>query len=123
VATISRTPNNIYILNEIKEERCCLGKEDESWLWHRRMGHIHFDNLVKINKKQSIREIPKITKPTNTMCKHCQHGKQTKVEFKTNEYSTKNHWRLYTQIYVGPLEQKDWMVNNTSCYSLMTTPE
>ena len=32
VATTSRTPNNIYILHEIKKEKCCLGREDESWL-------------------------------------------------------------------------------------------
>ena len=32
--------------------------------------------------------MPQITKPTNTLCKHCQHGKQTKVEFKTKEYAT-----------------------------------
>ena len=30
VATTSRTPNNIYILDETKKEKCCLGKEDES---------------------------------------------------------------------------------------------
>jgi len=89
VETNTRTPNNIYILDEIKEERCCLGKEYESWNWHRRMKHIHFDNIVKINKKQIVREMPKITKPTNTKCKHYQHGKQTKVELKTKEYSTK----------------------------------
>jgi hypothetical protein len=29
VETMTRTPKNIYILNEIEEERCCLGKEDE----------------------------------------------------------------------------------------------
>lgn len=51
VATVTRTPNNIYILNEIGKESCCLGKEDESWLWHRRMGHVHFENLIKINNK------------------------------------------------------------------------
>jgi hypothetical protein len=27
-----------------------------------------------------------ITYPMNTKCKHYQHGKQTKVEFKTKEY-------------------------------------
>jgi len=37
VATASRTSSNIYVLNEIGNEKCCLGKEDESWLWHRRM--------------------------------------------------------------------------------------
>jgi hypothetical protein len=56
VAIVTRTPNKIYILNEIREERCFLGKEDESWLWNRRMGHIHFDNIVKIIKKKVLRE-------------------------------------------------------------------
>jgi hypothetical protein len=59
VATTVRTPSNIYVLNEIGKERCFLGKDDESWLWHRRMGHINFDNLVKINRKEAVREIPR----------------------------------------------------------------
>jgi len=52
------------------------------------MGHLHFCNLVKISKKQVVREMPEITKPKNILCKHCQHGKQTKVEFKSKEYLT-----------------------------------
>ena len=32
VAIASKTPNNICMLDKIKRERCCLGKEDESWL-------------------------------------------------------------------------------------------
>ena len=32
VATASRTPKNIYILDKIMKEKCCLGREDESWL-------------------------------------------------------------------------------------------
>jgi hypothetical protein len=35
VATTMRTPSNIYVLSEIGKEKCCLGKEDEVWLWHR----------------------------------------------------------------------------------------
>jgi hypothetical protein len=75
VATTIRTPNNIYILYEIGKERCCLGKENESWLWHKRMGNMNFDNLVKINKKEAVRERPEISKLASTMCKHCLHGK------------------------------------------------
>jgi hypothetical protein len=51
VATVVRTPRNIYVLNEIGKEKCFLGKEDEVWLWHRRMGHINFDNISKISRK------------------------------------------------------------------------
>ena len=64
VGTTARTSNNIYVLSEIGNEKCCLGKEDESWLWHRRMGHMHFDNLVKVNKRKAVREMPQIMKPT-----------------------------------------------------------
>jgi hypothetical protein len=88
IATAARTSSNIYVLSEIGNEKCCLGNEYESWLWHKRMGHIHFDNLVKVNKREAVRKMPQITKPTNTLCKHCQQGKKTKTRFKSKEYST-----------------------------------
>jgi hypothetical protein len=33
------------------------------------MGHIHFDKLVKVSKKEAVREIIEIMKPTNTLCR------------------------------------------------------
>jgi hypothetical protein len=32
VDTVIRTLKNIYVLNEIGKEMCCLGKENEGWL-------------------------------------------------------------------------------------------
>jgi hypothetical protein len=55
IATTARTSSNIYVLSEIGNEKCSLRKEDENWLWNRRMGHIHFDNLVKVSKREAIR--------------------------------------------------------------------
>ena len=66
-----RTPNNMYILNEIGKEICCLGKKDEIWLWHRRSRNIQFENIVKINKKEVVRDMPEIAKASNIMCKCC----------------------------------------------------
>ena len=106
VATASRTPNNIYMLDEIKRERCFLGKEDESWLWHRRMGHTHFGNLIKINKKQAVREMSKIRKPKTSMCEPCKHGKQTRVEFRTKEHSTTRPLELVHTDLCGPTRSK-----------------
>ena len=40
VAVGIRTSGNLYILSETTVSTCMLGKEDESWLWHRRLGHI-----------------------------------------------------------------------------------
>jgi hypothetical protein len=106
VGTVARTSNNIYVLSEIGNEKCCLGKEDKSWLWHRRMGHMHFDNLVKVNKREAVREISQITKPTNTLCKHCQQGKQTKTRFKSKEYSTTRPLEIVHTDLVGPTTTK-----------------
>jgi hypothetical protein len=50
-ATAARSSRNIYVLSEIGNEKCCLGKEYEIWLWNKIMGHIHFDNLGKVNKR------------------------------------------------------------------------
>jgi hypothetical protein len=85
VAKIVRTPSNIYVLNEIGKEICCLGKVDEIWLWHRRMGHINFDNLFKVSRKEVVREIFNISKPTNILCKHCLQGKKNKTHFNSKE--------------------------------------
>ena len=39
-----------------------MGKIDENWLWNKRMGHISFDNLVNIIKKEVVRNMTKIIK-------------------------------------------------------------
>ena len=94
IAIVARISSNIYVLSEIGNKKCCLGKEDEGWLWHKRMGHINFNNLVKVNKKEAVREMPQMTKQTNTLCKHCQRGEKTKTKFKSKEYSTTRHCKL-----------------------------
>jgi hypothetical protein len=106
IATTARTSSNIYVLSEIGNEKCCLGKEDESFLWHRRICHIHFNNLVKFSKREAAREMPQIMKPTNTLCKHCQKGKQTKTRFKSKEYSMTIPMEIMHTDLVGPTTTK-----------------
>ena len=73
---------------------------------NKRMGHMHFDNLVKVNKREAVREMPQITKPTNTLCKHCQQGKKTKNRFKSKEYSTTRPLEIVHTDIVGPTTTK-----------------
>ena len=86
VGTAVRNSSNVYILEN--EEQCYMSMIDESWLWHRRMGHLNFDNLMKVSKKEVVRDLPKIVKPLNSVCKHCQHGKKTRASFKAKEHTT-----------------------------------
>ena len=57
VGTAVRTPRNVYILEN--EEQCYMSQTDESLLWHRRMGNLNFDNLVRISQKRAIRNLQK----------------------------------------------------------------
>jgi hypothetical protein len=48
VAKGIRTENNVYVLKEEEQGECNLSKYDESWLWHRQLGHLNFDHLIKL---------------------------------------------------------------------------
>jgi hypothetical protein len=106
IATAARTSSNIYVLSKIGNEKCFLGKEYESWLWNKRMGHIHFDNLVKVSKNEAVRKIPQIIKPTITLCNHFQQGKRKKTRFKSKEYSTTRPLEIVHTNLVGTTTKK-----------------
>lgn len=70
------------------------------------MGHIHFGNLIKVSKHQDVREMPEIHKPKISICEACQHGKQTRVVFKTKEHSTTGPLELVHTDLCGPIRSK-----------------
>jgi transposase InsO family protein len=61
---------------------------------------------VKVNNLGAVRNLPKIIKPSNAMCRHCQLGKQTRVRFKTKEYTTSKHLELFHTDLCGPTRTK-----------------
>ncbi|XP_043699838.1 uncharacterized protein LOC122650492 [Telopea speciosissima] len=71
VAASMRTSGNLYMLTNEMEGSCLFGQQDENWLWHKRLGHINFDNLVKISSKNVVRDMPKINKPVESICSSC----------------------------------------------------
>ena len=75
------THGNIYQLKGVANQ-CLISQVNESWLWHQRMGHVNFDNLVKLSSKEIAREIPRITRLSNVICRSCQLGKKTRSSFK-----------------------------------------
>jgi hypothetical protein len=82
VAKGIRTKNNIYVLKEEEQEECNLRKYDESWLCHRRLGHLNFDHIIKLKKNGAVKDLPKISKPYASVYKPCQIGKLTCTQFK-----------------------------------------
>jgi hypothetical protein len=74
VAKGVRIDDNASVLKEDGEE-CHLRKHDESWLWHRRFGHLNFDHLNKLKNFEAVKDLPKLSKPQDSVCKPCQVGK------------------------------------------------
>ena len=54
-----QTKGNLFYL-ELGECSCFIAQVEESWLQHRQLCHVNFDNLVKIRKFRKVRGIPSI---------------------------------------------------------------
>ena len=53
--------NNVYIIDMINLDcnaTCLNAFNEDSWLWHRRLGHVSFDHLFRINSKELVKGIP-----------------------------------------------------------------
>lgn len=63
-------------------------KIDDSWLWHKRFCDINFDSIVKTNNLFVVRDLPKIVKPTNTICKECVMAKHSRTSFPSKKFTS-----------------------------------
>ncbi|KAK2354182.1 gag-protease polyprotein [Trifolium repens] len=102
---------NVYMLdlddNCLSGAKCLITKNDESWLWHRRMAHLNFDLLNKLASKDLVIGLPKIRFSKDHLCTACQMGKQTKASFKSKKFiSTTKPLELIHMDLFGPSRTK-----------------
>jgi len=82
---------------------CLLTRNDESWLWHRRLAHIHMHHPNRIASKELLVGLPKLKYERDKLCEACQKGKQTKSTFKPlNVISTSEALELLHMDLLGP---------------------
>ena len=53
-------------------DQCFLGKDDDSWLWHRRISHINIEHLNKLISKDLFIGLPKLKFEKDRLCDTCQ---------------------------------------------------
>lgn len=99
--------NNIYMidLDDISSnDACCLvSREEDSFLWHRRIEHIHTEHLNKLISKELVIGLPKMKFKKDGLCDVCQKGKQTKASFKPiNIVSSERPLQLLHMDLLGP---------------------
>nr|GEX46075.1 putative ribonuclease H-like domain-containing protein [Tanacetum cinerariifolium] len=73
-----------------KDLTCLLAKaiNDESMLWHRRLGYINFKNINKLVKDNLVRGLPSKRFENDQTCVACLKGKQHKVSFKSKIHNS-----------------------------------
>ena len=76
-----------FFYHDLGECSCFIAQVEEIWLWHRRLCHVKFDNMVKIRKFRKVRGIPSLKKPNVGLCKNCQIGKMGNTSFKSKKLS------------------------------------
>jgi hypothetical protein len=117
VAKGIRTENNVYVLKEEKEE-CHLSKYDESWLWHRRLGHLNFDHKIKLRNNGAVKYSPKISKPYDSVCKPCQIGNLTRTKIKYKNFpSTEKPIQLVHMDFCVPSRKEG--TGKENCFMLI----
>ncbi|WJZ90882.1 hypothetical protein VitviT2T_009997 [Vitis vinifera] len=97
---------NVYAINISKydgHDRCFSSMHDQSWLWHRRLGHANMDLISQLNKDELVRGLPKINFQKDKICEACQMGKQIKNSFKNKNFiSTSRPLELLHMDLFGP---------------------
>ncbi|WVZ81076.1 hypothetical protein U9M48_028500 [Paspalum notatum var. saurae] len=73
------------------------------WKWHRRLGHLSFDLLVKLSSMGLIRGLPKLRAKKDLVCHPCRHGKMVAASYiPVSQFMTSYPGELLHMDTVGP---------------------
>ncbi|KAJ0076568.1 hypothetical protein Patl1_35430 [Pistacia atlantica] len=87
IAFIGYRHSNVYIIdlcNIASKDLCLMStKDDDSWLWHRRLGHASMDVIAKLSKKNLVYGLPKLVFKRDHIYDACAKGNHKRVCFKS----------------------------------------
>ena len=64
---------------------CLIISDDLFWLQHKRITHVHMNNLNKLVSKELVGGLPKLKFVNDGLCNACQKGKQARSSFKSQK--------------------------------------
>ena len=87
-------------------ESCLIANDvNDSWLWHRRLGHASKKTLSKLVKNDLVIGLSKLSFDKDKICYSCQFGKQVRNSFKLkNLISTSRPLELLHADLFGPMD-------------------
>ncbi|KAM2112046.1 hypothetical protein ACFX1R_014604 [Malus domestica] len=86
ITRVQMSKNRMFPLKlNTKIGSCNIGvMEDESWKWHLRFGHLHFNGLKLLSSGGMVRGLPQI-ETTCQVCEGCVLGKQARLSFPVSD--------------------------------------
>lgn len=80
-----------------------MKKDDLTWLWHARLGHVNFQAMMLMSKNRMVRGMPKVIQPKK-VCRGCLMSKQVRKPFPSKaQYSAKKALELVHWDICGPI--------------------
>ena len=66
---------NVYKINlddfKSSNEVCLYSSNEDSWLWHRKLGNASMDTISKLIRKDLVKSLPKIDFSKDKICQAC----------------------------------------------------
>lgn len=105
IMKVKKSFNRLYkIILENSESKCLVSSCDkESWLWHKRFGHVNFKAIKLMSSTQMVHGMPSVNVP-GEICRGCLQSKQTRRPFPSqSSFSAKKPLELVHGDLCGPI--------------------
>ncbi|GKC85455.1 retrovirus-related pol polyprotein from transposon TNT 1-94 [Tanacetum coccineum] len=126
IVLIAPRRNDVYVLNMSSltpNGACFFAKASESvdCLWHKRLLHLNFKNIIKLIKQNKVLGLPLLVYSKDKPCSPCEEGKHHRASFKTNQnFSIRKCLYLLHMDLFGPVSP---MSINHEKYTLVIVNE
>nr|GEZ19457.1 zinc finger, CCHC-type [Tanacetum cinerariifolium] len=102
---VERYKNRLYSIRlQIEAPICLLANVDnQAWLWHARLGHLNFDDINKMTRKNLVEGVPRINH-AGQICDACLLGKHSRTPFPNQaKFRSKNPLDFVYGDLCGPI--------------------
>lgn len=106
VMTVKKNECNVYPAEFSKYDQAhVVSVENQSLLWHRRLGHLGFQGIQFLQQRNLVLGLPKMQKFEK--CEACIHGKLARFPFPTGRsWRAKQKWQLIHADVCGPMQNE-----------------
>ena len=114
IAKVQMTKNRMFLLNIQTDVAKCLKSclKDPNWIWHLRFGHLNFDGLRLLAKKNMVKGLPYV-KHLDQFCEGCLYGKQSRKSFpQESSWKARRPLELVHIDLCGPIKPSSFGKNN-----------